>query len=211
MYNFIEWLKIKLQQDLPGSMAQNLMAPKLRQLPTHYLQNNPNPKNGSVNVLLYFKQNKIYSILTLRSSYIGTHSAQVSFPGGKIEQNETVLEAAIRETFEEIGVAKQQIFPIGNLTPLYIPASNFLVHPVVSVVNNNPLFIPNAREVSQIIEFPLHSLFDDGLKKETVITTSYSQKISAPYYEINKQVVWGATAMILSEFEQLLLPYKNKL
>lgn len=209
--DFIKWLKIELQQTLPGESAQYKMAPKLRNSVSHYLQNNPNYKTGAVNVLLYQKQNKIYSVLILRNSYNGAHSAQVSFPGGKIEPNETVVNAAIRETYEEIGIAQHVVEHVGNLSNLYIPASNFLVHTVITVLNHEPVFIKDEREVSKVIEFPIQNLFNAEIKKETIINTSYAKNIEAPYYEIDKQVVWGATAMILSEFEQLLLPYKNKL
>lgn len=211
MNNFVEWLKNRLQQDLPGDVAQYKMAPKLRQSSSHYLQNNPNHKTGAVNILLYAKQDKMHTVLTLRNSYNGAHSSQVSFPGGKLEQSEDIVTAAIRETFEEIGIEQQHMQHIGNLSHLYIPASNFLVHPIITVLTDIPSFKPDVREVNKIIEFPLQNLFNEAIKKETVINTSYGLKIPAPYYEIDEQVVWGATAMILSEFEQLLLPYKNNL
>jgi 8-oxo-dGTP pyrophosphatase MutT (NUDIX family) len=207
MFNrFVQQLKQQLQVSLPGEEAQYRMAPQLRRSSLHYLQQNPDHKKGSVMLLNYECNGKLCLALTLRQAYNGVHSAQVSFPGGRIEPDETVIAAALRETNEEIGIEPAAITTVGLLSPLYIPASNYLVHPVVGWLDGEPMFRKDEREVAAIFDFPLIDLVREGIPQLADMSTSSGIGIRAPYYEIQGNKVWGATAMILSEFSAVLNP-----
>jgi 8-oxo-dGTP pyrophosphatase MutT (NUDIX family) len=159
-------------------------------------------------VLLYPIDDIIHTVLTLRTSYKGVHSGQVSFPGGKREQDdENLIATALRETWEEVGVPDYDIEVGGGLTELYIPASNFIVTPYVGIVKERPEFQPNHREVEKIIEADLHILMDDTLRKQTQVKIGENLTIDAPYFDIDGQIVWGATAMMLSELAEIIRPH----
>ena len=152
----------------------------------------------------------IYTVLILRTSDHGVHSGQVSFPGGKKEESDRSLEdTALRETEEEIGIKKNDVKVIGHLSELYIPTSGFLVQPFVGYLNKKPLFHPDKNEVQKLIEVPLFLIMDDGIVKETTIlkskTRNQKSEIRIPYFDIHGEVVWGATAMILSELKEILV------
>ncbi len=113
----------------------------------------------------------------------------------------------MRETWEEVGVPDYDIEVVGGLTELYIPASNFIVTPYVGIVQERPEFQPNHREVEKIIEADLHILLDDTLRKQTQVKIADNLTIDAPYFDIDGQVVWGATAMMLSELAEIIRPH----
>jgi 8-oxo-dGTP pyrophosphatase MutT (NUDIX family) len=134
----------------------------------------------------------------------GPHGGQISLPGGKQEHSDKDLrETARRETHEEIGVEPDLIKEIGVLTPLYVPHSNFIIQPVIGYVGFQPVFIPDRKEVSGVIVVPLKQLFDPGNRKTMTIHRSGAE-ITAPYYEASGHRIWGATAMIMSEFEKVI-------
>jgi 8-oxo-dGTP pyrophosphatase MutT (NUDIX family) len=168
------------------------------------LANANNPRDSAVLVLLYPADEKIYVLLMLRTTDTGVHSGQVSFPGGKYETEDgTFKNTALREAGEELGIVKEQVTIIGELSPLYIPPSNFLVHPFVGYSIEKPTILPSNAEVNKVIKMDIELLFDDNLKqRKTIDVRGYS--IDTPYYNIYGNVVWGATAMILSEFEEIL-------
>jgi 8-oxo-dGTP pyrophosphatase MutT (NUDIX family) len=201
---FIANLKQQLLLPLPGEAAQYKMASPRRQSIKEYLQIAKDPKHGGVLILLYPVGDKVYTLLMLRPEEQGVHSGQVSFPGGKYEKEDSNYKAtALREAGEEFGLMPDKIEIIGELSPLYIPPSNFLVHPFVGFTNEKPVITPSKAEVKQVIEMNIQSLLDDNLKQRKIIEVrGYS--IDAPYYNIQGNVVWGATAMILSEFEEIL-------
>ena len=143
-------------------------------------------------------------VLILRKTYKGVHSAQVGFPGGKLETNETLKDAAIRETFEEVGVEVKQEDVIKSMTPIYIPPSNFYVHPFLGIVKHTPSFIKQDEEVEAIIQVKLSHFLDESIIKTKSVTTSYKVNVSVPAYKLNDHIVWGATAMMLSELKDLL-------
>jgi 8-oxo-dGTP pyrophosphatase MutT (NUDIX family) len=201
--SFIGKIKKSLSSDLPGLEAQYLMAPYKR-LSTHAYLNMPNiePRKGCVLILLYQMEGEICTVLTKRNEYKGAHSGQISFPGGKFDDSDKELAyTAIRETKEEIGISPKDIQLIGELTHLYIPVSNFLVYPFVGYIDSYPQFILNEREVAELIPVKLKTLVaaskNAGTKK---IQTSSDLIITAPYYDIHGHHIWGATAMIISEF-----------
>jgi 8-oxo-dGTP pyrophosphatase MutT (NUDIX family) len=207
---FTEITKVKegLLGPLPGVEAQFKMASSLRFPPDYIEQHRPKARQGSVMVLLYPIEDIIHTVLTLRTSYKGVHSGQVSFPGGKKEQDdENLIATALRETWEEVGVPDYDIEVVGGLTELYIPASNFIVTPYVGIVQERPEFQPNHREVEKIIEADLHILMDDTLRKQTQVKIADNLTIDAPYFDIDGQVVWGATAMMLSELAEIIRPH----
>ncbi len=132
------------------------------------------------------------------------HSGQVSFPGGKKEiSDNSYADCAKREAFEEIGVAMDSIEILGALTPLYIPVSNFHVFPFVGFIEKEPLWNKQTSEVSEIIPIPIaHFLSEENEKTTTVNGRGFSLE-NTPYFDVNGKVVWGATAMILSEFREV--------
>ena len=132
------------------------------------------------------------------------HSDQISFPGGKFEKGDkNLIDTALRESHEEIGVPVKDIRILGTLTPLFIPVSNIEVHPAVGYILYEPVFKPDKTEVKSIIETPLDYLLrPDIVKKKT--TVIQNMNIQIPYYNFNGRHIWGATAMILSEFLEII-------
>ncbi|MGZ3901455.1 MAG: NUDIX hydrolase, partial [Bacteroidia bacterium] len=149
-------------------------------------------------------KNEFFIPLTERFAYDGVHSGQVSFPGGKFEEKDKdLVQTALRECEEEIGI--KNVKALGTLSKLYIPVSNFLVQPVVGYCDEVNVFMtPHVREVKHILKLRFDSLLDESIVKEGSISIYNGGKIKAPYFEIEGLKVWGATAMVLSEFKVLL-------
>ncbi len=113
-------------------------------------------------------------------------------------------DTALRETNEEIGILPEKIEVIKQFTPMYIPPSNFLVHPFMGIAREELSFYPDIREVAAIIELPLSVFLNDEIIIEATLSTSYAPNVLVPAFSIQNHIVWGATAMILSELRDVL-------
>ena len=208
--NFDTFLKAvsKIENlELPGELSQFKMSPTFRlELMERSREAMKTSKRAGVLVLFYpgfDRQTRL--VLILRKSYEGVHSAQVGFPGGKLEEGDVSLEhAALRETFEEIGVPEQEVKILKALTRLYIPPSNFTVYPYLGLTLGTPRFKIEENEVEDTIEVTLPHLMDENSIVMTSVTTSYRKNIEVPAFRLNGHIVWGATAMMLSELKDLL-------
>lgn len=199
-------LRLRLTLPLPGENAQFKMAPQNR-LAMHQYQDlaSRNPHRSAVLICLFPDEHYISTLLMLRPDEKGAHSGQISFPGGKYEEQDVDLQAtAIRETWEEIGIEPETVTVLGSMTPLYIPVSNYLVQPFLATLEVKPAWKRNDREVKQIIETDLRLLLDHSLKHHGIFSGGKGLQINAPYYDLHGHKVWGATAMMLSELEHLL-------
>ena len=156
-------------------------------------------------ILLYPNNSEIFTTLIKRQVYKGVHSGQISLPGGKFEEDKdiSIVETAFRETQEEIGVLKNSISFVGKLTPLYIPVSNIHVQPVIGCLSQKPEFNADSREVDKIYKVNLQELLTPECIVEDEITMADNRKVTAPYYNFNNLQIWGATAMILSEYFEI--------
>ncbi|QDH80299.1 CoA pyrophosphatase [Echinicola soli] len=193
-------LEDKIKGPLPGKAGQIKMAPRPLDNARFAQHDLTYAREGAVLILLYPNGKDCWVPFIKRPEYDGTHGGQVSLPGGKKEQKDTNLqETALRETEEEIGVPAKDVHVIGKLSQLYIPPSNFLVTPYIGFVDQVPIFIPDPREVSRVIQCDFNTLIDQNARKETTIEARNKRKIQAPYFDIDSEMVWGATAMILSE------------
>jgi 8-oxo-dGTP pyrophosphatase MutT (NUDIX family) len=197
-----EILKEKLTHTLPGDAAHTNMQPESRKLQAQIMQAKfPKPRLGGVVVLIYPKNGAWHLNFMLRTDYEGTHGGQVSFPGGKYEDSDADLsETALREMEEEVGVKKNEVEILGKLSALYIPPSNFEVHPLVCLAEKRLEFIPDPLEVAEIIEIPISHLLNPAIQGVDIFRRDSKFQIQAPYYQFEKHKIWGATAMILSEF-----------
>jgi len=205
--DFINRITQKLQEPLPGEVAQLKLEPLTRKA-FEFDPKNLNPKLSSVLILLFPENHKTKLTLIQRPQYDGVHSGQIAFPGGKKEDSDkSLLETALRETFEEIGVEPEKIKIISKLSQLYIPPSNFLVEPFVGYTDIKPKFIADPVEVSEIIFVDLEELLNESSFQHKEIT-SRNLKIKVPCYFINEKIIWGATSMILSEFLEVIKPDK---
>lgn len=202
--NFILSLKNSLNDKLPGKDVQYKMAPKIRLNMLKYGFKNTNPKLSSVLILLIKKGNNIFFPLIVRADYKGIHSGQISLPGGKKEITDTdLIYTALREANEEIGVEINKIIVLGKLTELYIPPSNFFVQPVLAYIEENPELVSDYHEVKEIIYADLNKLVSLGSEQKKKINMRYGIKMNVPCYVVDNHVIWGATAMILSEFIEI--------
>ena len=191
--------------NLGGLEAQFLLAPKLRlQYDSQKIAAN-NPKKAGVLALFYpNEQQETVFLLTQRASYQGTHSAQISFPGGKLDANDINLqETALRETHEEVGIHPKNINIIRELTAVYIPPSNFLATPFLAFTSSKPNFSVN-HEVAKTIEVLVSDLLDEKNITSAILDTSYTKNGEVPCFKIQDFIIWGATAMMLSEIKELL-------
>lgn len=202
---FFEALKKKITENLPGEAAQHRMSSRARIPTADYLKQNPNHRPSAVLLPLFPYEGTIYTALIRRPSYDGMHSGQLALPGGKAEPGDSSLTfTAIRETEEEVGIKISESEILGALSPVYIPVSNFLVHPFAAQLNEKPTWIPDKHEVDAVIEFPLIHLLNAEFKDRRRITIGKNMFIDAPCYIVDGQILWGATAMIFSELESML-------
>jgi 8-oxo-dGTP pyrophosphatase MutT (NUDIX family) len=205
---FIQQIKQRLQQPLPGLDAQTLMmADRFRQKDSNaYVKPSEGGRKAGVMLLLFQKGETWYTALMQRPDSPYAHSRQISFPGGGLEDEDVDLAAcAKRETEEEFGIPREDIQLLGALSELYIPVSRYLVQPFVGYLEAAPSYTPDPNEVDEIIEVPLEDLLNPALHKLTEIKTSSGLVMKdIPYFDVAEKKVWGATAMMLSEFVYLV-------
>ena len=198
---FIEALTKMLSRDLPGKSAQRKMMITPNRFPIENQENEGIP--ASILLLLYPLGGKWFFFLTKRSQDLEHHKGQISFPGGVVEKNESKMNAAIRETNEEIGVDKDVIKVIGSLTPFYVPVSNFHISPYVGWTEEKPHTKVQDAEVNRVFSVSINDLvLERNLKTKEDFFSNKSVKV--PYFDLNGETVWGATSMILSEFKFIL-------
>lgn len=204
--DFLQYVPNLIPVVLPAETAHVKMAPLERIQTLKNLDiDAKKPRIAAVMMLLYPKNEKTHLVLIVRNAYNGVHSSQIAFPGGKYETTDSDFAAtALRETNEEIGITPEKIEVIKQFTPMYIPPSNFLVHPFLGISSEELSFYPDAREVADIIELPLSVFLNDEIIIETILSTSYAANISVPAFNIQNHLVWGATAMMLSELREVL-------
>jgi 8-oxo-dGTP pyrophosphatase MutT (NUDIX family) len=191
-------LNRRLREPLPGAQAQILLAPRPRTgwQPGHH-PGDCRPAAGLL--LLYAVAGEAHLVLTVREDALPQHAGQISLPGGAVEDEETIAEAALREAQEEIGLDPSTIRLLGCLSPLHIPVSRFILHPLVGVAENRPRLQPQEGEVARILELSFAELADPNrLAWETRIIGRREYLI--PYIELRGEKIWGATAMVLAEF-----------
>ncbi len=189
-------IKERLKAPLPGINAQIKLKPEIR----NFSKETGDEKKAAVLTLLFPINNRIHIAFIKRTDYDGPHSGQISFPGGMLEKTDKdYIHTSLRESEEEIGVLKKDIKIIGNLSSLFVPISNIRVFPIVGYMNSTPEFKIDDKEVQRMILIPLSHL----TKKENILWESRkfeNVKYQIPYFNYKLDKIWGATAMILSEF-----------
>ncbi len=183
--------------DFDARAAQRRMAPQSRP----FVSDGSNPRLAGVLVLLYpDAQACLQFVLIQRTEYPGVHSGQISLPGGRREGDEALQQTALREAEEEVGVPAADVEVLGKLASLYVPPSDFDIHPIVGYFPAHPTWRPEKSEVAEIIEVPLDLLLDDSVKEQETLNRD-GVPIPILFYRVGRHKVWGATAIILSELE----------
>jgi len=194
----------RLQEPLPGADAHE----PLRAIPVGefrpVFQHKLPPRPGSVLILLYPDSGMIRFPLTKRPEYAGAHSGQISLPGGKAEPGETHETTALREGKEEIGIRPSEVRILGQLSEFFVIPSNFLIKPVVGFLPARPSFTPDPVEVERILEGSVEDLLRSDAVQVKEIMAAGVYPLSAPHFLIENEIVWGATAMMLNEFRQVV-------
>ncbi len=201
--NLRDELQERLRQPLPGWQAQQRMATKMHRDSRHRIP--PDALHAGVLILLYSGAGQELAFpLIRRPQYDGAHSGQIAFPGGKVElEDQTIVNTALRETKEEIGVSVDSAQVVGQLSDLYIPVSRFVVTPVVAFAKTPPTYQPEPAEVAEVLDMSVQAFFNPD-NQSTRQISARGVSLQAPAYLINKEVIWGATAMILAEFFEIL-------
>jgi 8-oxo-dGTP pyrophosphatase MutT (NUDIX family) len=196
-------LKKKLSKSKPGLMAQLGMCPNPRPGHQAYFDVEDTSLKAGVLLLLYPRDNGLHLVLTRRTDRVDFHKGQISLPGGRQEEGEGLEQAALREAQEELEIDPASISILGMLTPLYIPPSNYCIYPVVAYSRNQPDFHPSQIEVAEVLEVPLgHLLGPQNTQRET--WTIRDTEVEVPFYAFGKHKIWGATAMVLAEFLEIV-------
>lgn len=196
---------------MPGLKSQLKMAPENRLQEIMSLGQGKNAMKSAVLFLFYpDEKGRTTTIFIKRPEYNGVHSGQISFPGGRYEEaDKNLLTTALRETYEEIGVSPSDIDIAGKLTDLFIPPSNFLVSPYIGMLKKKPFFVVQPAEVESVIEIGLAGFLNPQNMHFKTITLKGGYSLQTPCYIINGHIIWGATAMMVSEFTDLLESYYN--
>ena len=199
MHEFASRLKKEILKGLPGTEVQWQMASSDR-----FVKNFPrlpgmDARIAAVLILLYPHDGSIHTVLMQRPEYEGVHGGQVSFPGGKKEpQDENVIQTALREAYEEIGINPAELSVVGILTPLFIPVSNMIVTPVVGWANEKPSFNHKPEEVVFLIDADIKKFLDPLIIKSKPFRIR-GEMLDVKYFDYDGNTIWGATAMILHE------------
>ena len=199
--NLIFHLKKRINTNLPGKDSHKKMKISYRNEKKNSFNINM-AKPAAVLLLLFPNNKKICFYLTKRTEKLKYHKGQISLPGGSNEKGESLLETALRETEEEIGVNKNEISILGQITPLFIPVTGFLMTPFIGFTSKEPIIKLDSMEVEEL--FSVNIL--DLINKDILITHRQlnGRDVTIPYFNLNNQQVWGATSMVLSEFKDML-------
>lgn len=198
----IEKLKISCQDDLPGKTAQNMLLAK-PQVKIAFSNSVEHAIPSAVLILLYPYQDDIHFILTERTNEVQHHKGQISLPGGSWENGEQLHETALRETEEEIGIPADKTKIIYELTPLFVKVTGYMIHPFVAYITQKPHIVPDQNEVNNVFTASISELMDPA-NQLTELWTIREIPVDVPFFKFGKYKVWGATAMILSEFRYCL-------
>lgn len=194
----------ELANPLPGIEAQLRLSP-----PGRNLISEKTGKASAVLIVLYQFSDRIRTVFIKRAEYNGIHSGQVGLPGGMYKQTDkTLLNTALRETWEETGISENQVNIAGSLTSLYIPVSGITVYPYVGYCRDKPVMTPDPAEVKYLIEVAVDELLDPVNQKLKIMHIGDSD-IEIPYFDINGEHIWGATAMIMAEFLEVIKKIKG--
>lgn len=199
----LQVLEKRLGGDKPGLNAQLKMTPRPRPGHLRYDEVDVSCIRAGVLVLFYPWNDSLFLVLTRRTEQMRHHQAQISFPGGRQEPGEDLVQTAMRETKEELGIQPDSSRLLGTLTPLYIPPSNTCIHPVVATLPQRPEFVRSPKEVETVIEVPLAHL-RDPINVHEEIWTLRGIPVRVPFYLFKGNKIWGATAMVLAELLELL-------
>jgi len=203
------FLERRLIEKLPGQDAHELMKPRMADGTSFSLKHPQKPREGGVLILFFEKDGEVKFPLIQRPTYEGIHSGQIALPGGKAEEYDGGLKStALREAQEEIGVDADKVEIIGTLSKFFVIASNYCVLPVIGKVTEVPEFIPDEREVDGIICPPVSKLVDPSFAKEKQMLVRGGVDMICPYYDLEDKMVWGATAMMLSELAVILQEFE---
>lgn len=193
-------LKLCFVRNLPGDDAHMSLAPLHRKTEIRNAELKKNAVKSSVLILFYEKENEPYLVFIRRPHYNGVHSGQISFPGGRWEMTDKSLyHTALRESREEIGIITHKVKYAGKLTDLFIPPSNYVVSPYVGIYDGECRFEPDPEEVAEIVEVPFEFFLETSSLKQVDIMVRGEESLSTPAFVYNKNIIWGATAMILNE------------
>lgn len=195
-----------LKQELPGEVAQYRMAPISRKAYDEAKKEGQHYRKSGVTVIIQRNQLQRHEIILIqRPEYEGKHGGQISFPGGKMELSDPdIFHTAIRECQEEIGILLDSSSYLGKLSPVLIPVSQFHVEPHVFYLEETLNFSPDPREVAEIFQIQLQELMDEQRAQITEIRISQQVMLkNIPYFNLENKVIWGATALILSELKEL--------
>ena len=208
--DFCTALEARLKLPLPGGHAHEpFRAQPVGDVRPLFNHSSP-PRPGGVLILLFEENGQIKFPLIKRPDYIGAHGGQVSLPGGKAENGENAIQTALRECEEEIGVKQKTMQTIGNLSDFFVMPSNFMVTPVVAVSKIRPHYMPDKFEVYRVLETDLDAIIQDNAIKQKEIVAAGKYRMIAPHFEIDGEIVWGATAMMLNEFRLVVREILNK-
>ncbi len=199
----IEKLQISYQDNLPGKTAQNMMLAKPR-VAVKFTNSVEHATPSAVLILLYPHKNDIYFILTERTNEVEHHKGQISLPGGSWENGEQLHETALRETEEEIGIPADKTKIICKLTPLFVKMTGYMIHPFVGYLTKKPNIVPYSGEVNNVSAVSISELIDP-VNRFTELWNIRKIPVDVPFFKFGKYKVWGATAMILSEFQHCLV------
>ncbi|MGB3464404.1 MAG: CoA pyrophosphatase [Cyclobacteriaceae bacterium] len=204
--HLVDRLNNRLKDELPGESSHIKMNAQAVTGQRFIFKNPHEARKGAVLILLYEINREVHFVLTQRPDYNGAHGGQISFPGGKHEEEDPDLFAtALREAEEEVGVSRKLVNVVGSLSEYFVGASNHLVLPVVGYTERKPLFVPDDHEVAEILPVPLRDLLDDTRRKSTILEVGENRfRLNAPYFDLHGKVVWGATAGMLSEFKDIV-------
>ncbi|MEI7501905.1 MAG: CoA pyrophosphatase [Paludibacter sp.] len=203
----IDQIKQKLQLPLPGISSHLKMAPPHRAQDIVNLKDNTlNAKKSAVLILFFHEDDNLKMIVIRRSVYVGIHSGQIAFPGGRYEEEDKdVRITALREIQEEIGISEDKIEILGRLSDIYVPPSNFLISVFVGYLAEKPIYQIDEREVDEVIEIPFSEFLNhDTIKEKSFFVNSIKAADNAPYFDVTNAEIWGASAMVISELLDIL-------
>lgn len=201
--SWLDSLASRLSGPKPGIISQLKMVPDHRRHEKTYQEIGDSCHKAGVLLLLYPWQGRLHIVLTRRTAKVAQHQAQISFPGGHQDSHESLLETALREAEEELSVPPSSVHVLGELTPLYVPPSNYCIYPMVAIAVSRPDFRPSPDEVAEVIEVPLdHLLNTKNVRRE--VWPLRGLDVSVPFYSFQDHKIWGATAMIMAELLDLI-------